>query len=174
MAFKSKDLAYNAKQPAFLARIRNQHTGPDADRHERPIARPRGALRTTDEEDEDAPTYVLDEVGGDTLSKEEYTAMLAKEKAGVDGTKEKEESKVEESENQGKTVETKEDGARKKQDVTEAGFAQRKRKAVKVVGVSDAENEAEDGAAEDGAEIKKKPVKRAKTKTKAVKLSFGD
>jgi len=143
--------------------------GPDADRHERPIARPRGTLRTADEEDEDPPTYVLDEVGGDTLSKEDYEAMLAKEKAGANKMKVKEGSKVEEPGSQGKTEETKEDAARKKQDVTEAGFTQKKRKAAKVVGVSDAENEAEDGAG-----IGKKPVKKAKTKTKAVKLSFGD
>lgn len=169
MSFKSKDLAYNAKQPAFLARIRNQHTGSDADRHERPIARPRGALRTADQEDDDAPTYVLDEEGGDTLSKEEYEAMLAKEKASSDETKEKQEGKAERAVEQGENEAAKEDGARKKQDVTEAGFAQKKRKAVKVVGASDAENEAEDGEG-----VKKKPVKKAKTKAKTVKLSFGD
>lgn len=171
MSFKSKDLAYNAKQPAFLARIRNQHNGPDADRHERPVARPRGALRTAEEEDEDAPTYVLDEEGGNTLSKEEYEAMLAQEKAGAEDAAQVEGDKTKDAVGQAMNEETKEDSTRKKQDVTEAGFAQKKRKAVKVVGGQDGDV---DDVADNGEKVKRKPIKKAKTKAKAVKLSFGD
>lgn len=171
MSFKSKDLAYNAKQPAFLARIRNQHTGQDADRHERPIARPRGALRTADDDDEDAPTYVLDEEAGNTLSKKEYEDMVAKEKSGAQDKAEEQKDKTEDGNKEDINQEPEKNSTRKKQDVSEAGFAQKKRKAGKILGGDDEDAE---NAEEDSTKAKPKPMKKAKTKSKTVKLSFGD
>jgi len=171
MSFKSKDLAYNARQPAFLARIRNQHTGPDPDRHEISVARPRGRNRTVDDEDEDAPTYVLDEEDGNTLSKEEYNAMLEEVKAGGEREKTDVDSKAENTLDQGLQQEITNDGTTKRQDVTEAGFAKKKRKAAKVVGVQVANSE---DAAENHDESEQKPIKKAKTRVKPIKLSFGD
>jgi len=180
MSFKSKDLAYNAKEPAFLQRIRGHQSGNgvDSDRHERPIARPRGATRATNDDD-DAPTYVV-EYSNTTLSKEEYEALLKKEQD-TDPEAEKDQS-VQDKFAESSGVSAKQEGGagetaaveeeaklRTKQEVTEVGRQQKKRKAARVVGV--AGDEGANSREQDEAEPKRvKQVK--KKKVKPVKLSF--
>ena len=179
MSFKSKDLAYNAKEPAFLQRIRGHQSGNgvDSDRHERPIARPRGAARATNDND-DAPTYVVED-SNTTLSKEEYEALLKEEK-GPDLKAEKDQSVQDKFADSSGVFAKQESGAgevaaeeeeaklRTKQEVTEVGGQQKKRKAARVVGVA-GDEEAKD-AEKDEAEPKR--VKQIKKKVKPVKLSF--
>lgn len=62
-----------ANEPAFLRRLKAEHGGGDSSRHERPLARPRKQMKDGEEDDE--PTYVV-EASQDTLSKEEYEALV--------------------------------------------------------------------------------------------------
>ncbi|KAI9796967.1 MAG: hypothetical protein M1825_006281 [Sarcosagium campestre] len=73
MAFNAKNLSYELKEPSFLRKLKSQYGGGDAQRHERPIARPK-RLRTGDDED-DEPTYVDDETN-QTISKDEYLTLV--------------------------------------------------------------------------------------------------
>lgn len=158
MSFKAKDLTYESNEPAFLRRLRGQVAGGDADRHERPIARPK-RLKQNDDED-DGPTYVVEE-SGDTLSKAEYEAMLAKEDA-ADETVERPE---------GEAAEGGEPRSHSRQQLAEAGQKQKKRKAAKIIGNDDEKDEAVANGHEEQA---KKVTKKPKKKAKAVKLSFED
>ncbi len=75
--FKSQTFAkqqpIESNEPSFLRKLRGEFGGTDAVRHERPIPRPRKVM--TDGDDEDQPTYVVEE-SQDTLSKEEYEALV--------------------------------------------------------------------------------------------------
>ena len=62
-----------SNEPRFLRKLKGQYGGGDAVRHERPIVRPK---KHKDEDDDDAPTYVVEE-SHDTISKAEYDALLA-------------------------------------------------------------------------------------------------
>ena len=62
-----------SEEPSFLRKLKSEYGGRSSVRHERPLARPRKAKR--DENDDDAPTYV-DEESHDTLTKQQYEAML--------------------------------------------------------------------------------------------------
>lgn len=180
MSFKSKDLAYNAKEPAFLQRIRGHQSGNgvDSDRHERPIARPRGAARANNDDD-DAPTYVVED-SNTTLSKEEYEALL-KEEQGASSKAESNQdvqdkfaissnvsAKQESGAGETAAVEEGEANLRSKQEVTEVGGKQKKRKAARVLGI--AGDEEVNDAKED--EVGSKRAKQVKKKVKPVKLSF--
>lgn len=186
---KSKNLQYTSTEPAFLQRLRAQQFsgGADPDRHERQIARPRLAKRgkdDDDDDDDDAPTYVLDE-SGDAVSKEEWEAMVARQKGGegkedgemhkatgddVTGMSEKEKNKDGDKEEKEKGVEA---TRSKKQEVTEVGQAQKKRKVARVVGGD--EEEDEKNKEDNTNDTATKPLaKKVKKKAKPVKLSFGD
>ncbi|KAI9853679.1 MAG: hypothetical protein M1824_001015 [Vezdaea acicularis] len=71
MTFNAKNLSYELKEPSFLRKLKSQYGGQDGQRHERPTARPKRAR----EDEDDAPTYV-DEESRDTISKEDYEAMI--------------------------------------------------------------------------------------------------
>jgi hypothetical protein len=163
MSFKAKGLHFEAKEPAFLRRLRNETTsGRDADRHERQIARPKRTKGADD--DDDGPTYVLEE-GNKSLTKAEYEALIAGKDAddevGADGLlSEKKEDAHHAEEEAGKQ--------HSKQQLTEVGAVSKKRKAVKIVQASDEEGGADPKPKE---EVKKL---RKKKKAKAIKLSFGD
>lgn len=152
-------LTYESNEPAFLRRLKGEvaGSGGDPDRHARPIARPR---LKRDEDDEDAPTYVVEE-SGDTLSKADYEAMLAK----------LENASAEDGESAPKVV-SEADGDKQvpadtsKQTVAEVGNSSKKRKAGKVIGSDEA------GADEGEDNGKKTAKKNVKKKSKAVKLSF--
>ena len=151
------------QEPAFLRRLRGEAAGlSDTDRHERPIARPR---RAKADDQDDAPTYVLGD-SNDTLSREEYEALVSGKPA------DEAEEKGKDAEDPGNaSLETRpqteaQEPTRDKQRVQEIGKTSKKRKAVKVGG-----DDAED---EDDKPPKSSQPKKVKKKAKPVKLSFGD
>ncbi|KAF3009767.1 hypothetical protein E8E13_009661 [Curvularia kusanoi] len=158
MSFKAKDLHFDNSQPAFLQRLRGQMQGEDSARHERPI--PRNKRMKQDDED-DAPTYVLEETN-QSMTKEEYEAFVAKKDPKEDAASEQDDT----SKDSEKTIE-----ARSKDKITEVGANAKKRKAAKIIG-----EEQQDGKDEpkDGKNSDIKTVKKPKKKAKAVKLTFGD
>ena len=60
------DEVTEANEPAFLRRLRSEHGGGDASRHERPQARSK--KRMNDEDQDDQPVYVIEETN-ESLSK---------------------------------------------------------------------------------------------------------
>ncbi|PVI01063.1 hypothetical protein DM02DRAFT_591748 [Periconia macrospinosa] len=153
MSFKAKDLHFDDTQPAFLQRIRGQLAGDGSGRHEVPI--PRNKKEKVDDE-EDAPTYVMEETN-DSLTKAEYEALVA----GKDAENEKSANDPEQAKDKAPTV-------AKKDNIAEVGKVTKKRKVAKVIGDEgdeDAKSEKDAG---------KKVTKKAKKKGKPVKLSFGD
>ncbi|PYI17631.1 hypothetical protein BO86DRAFT_337918 [Aspergillus japonicus CBS 114.51] len=164
MSFKSKDLAYEAKEPAFLQRLRNQY-GDNSGRLERPVARPR---KPREEHDDDGPTYV-DEESNDIISKEEYEALVRGDKpAKADDQTDKDlkdENKSAGQPGEGSKSDTGAETSSSKQNIAEIG-GPRKRKQAKVIG--------EDAPAAESEDTKKKDssgVRKAKQKKK-IKLSF--
>ncbi|OCK82562.1 hypothetical protein K432DRAFT_324002 [Lepidopterella palustris CBS 459.81] len=163
MSFKARNLSYDAKEPAFLRRLRGEASGLDSDRHERHIPRPKKAKQ---DDGDDDPTYVLEE-SNQTLSKAEYEALLAgKDLDDQDtdaNTKEGESGPAKPSEdNSSKPRE----GPQAKQRLTEVGKGVNKRKAAKIVG-----EESNDGEA---LPQDRKPTKKPKKRAKAIKLSFDE
>jgi len=174
MSFKSKDLSYSQSEPAFLRRIRGEIRGSvdDPDRQINPVARPTISKRLKKDEEDDTPTYVLEETNQD-LSKEEYEALLKGEEAAktedaAKKTTEEADSKISSS-------------IKPKEKIAEIGGLPKKRKAAKIIGQDDDEEanasnpqagksskESSKGSEKDG---KKAPKKK---KAKTVKLSFGD
>ncbi|KAK7537864.1 hypothetical protein IWX49DRAFT_590519 [Phyllosticta citricarpa] len=139
MAFNAKNLSYDRSEPAFLRRLKGEATGDrDTDRHERPVARPRGRARQPGDDEDDGPTYVLEE-SGDALSKAEYEALLDPAHGAATGA------------TNATTVATSADGSGPKQEdaqqakkkphlVASVGAASKKRKAVKI-GLDDDDDE---------------------------------
>ncbi|CAN9123016.1 hypothetical protein CC77DRAFT_1023235 [Alternaria alternata] len=158
--FKAKDLHFDNSQPAFLQRLRGQLTSGDTARHEHPIARNKRMKK--DDDEDDAPTYVMEETN-QSLSKEEYDALVS----GKDG-KEGEETVTDE-------VGEKKDNDSKSQSkdkIAEVGANAKKRKAAKIISEDQSESKGEEETA-----VKKpdaKPAKKPKKKAKAVKLTFGE
>lgn len=177
MSFKAKNLEYKPEEPAFLRRLRAQNGGFD-DRHERPVPRAKRAKLENDEDD--APAYVV-EGSGESLTKEEYEALVVKEKG-----EERKDRDVTKGESVGaagtlRSSEPKASGAlfgdseegRKARAVAEAGLGAKKRKVAKVVGEEDEANTKDlvgNGDEQTSAVVKKK----LKKKGKPIKLSFGD
>jgi hypothetical protein len=169
---KSKDLTYdkNASQPAFLQRLRDQNSAiSSTGRHEQPIAR---AQRPKNNDDDDAPTYVV-EGSSETLSKAEYEKLTSGEtedskfgdvKDMVTGELTGDSPKA------SGALPDEDDGGPTRASVTvDAGKATKKRKMAKVVGGDD-EDEA---TPKDTSKDESKP-KKLKKKGKPIKLSFGD
>lgn len=169
---KNKPLSYTAPEPAFLRALRAGHTlasqSPDPLQQARPK---KNLLRGNQDEDDDAPVYV-DAESGDVVEKEVYEGM--KDGNGV-ASGEKEESEV------GAKIEAQ----RLPEKVVDAMRMAKKRKAVKVVGGEDDEDEKASDAevrvssskiAEtkaDDADTSTKPKAKSKgTKKKKIKLSF--
>ncbi|KAF9739054.1 hypothetical protein PMIN06_005302 [Paraphaeosphaeria minitans] len=154
MSFKAKDLHYNDKQPAFLRRLRGELAGDGSGRHEQPI--PRNKRLHKDDDEDDAPTYILADTN-QSMTKAEYEAMVAgKDTEQSDATKEEDEAKKDSATTQ------------PKDNIVEVGKATKKRKVAKVIA------EPEDDEAKESNEPEMKVVKKAKKKGKPVKLSFGD
>ncbi|KAL5392315.1 hypothetical protein DPSP01_000829 [Paraphaeosphaeria sporulosa] len=155
MSFKAKDLHYNDKQPAFLRRLRGELAGDGSGRHEQPV--PRNKRLKKDDDEDDAPTYVLEETN-QSMTKAEYEAMVAGKDA----------EKTEDATNSDSEA-TKDPAAiQPKDNIVEVGKATKKRKVAKVIA------EEKDVEAKEPIEAEKKVVKKAKKKGKPVKLSFGD
>ncbi|CAK3806503.1 Hypothetical predicted protein [Lecanosticta acicola] len=163
---KSKDLTYDSSLPPFLQRLHDRNAGRgDADRHERPLARPKKAK---DPHEDDGPT-VVDETG-ETLSKEEV-AKLTDMATPIDGSANvKGDTDLDAAPEASGAVPPPEPDTQKgsksaTSNVTD-GTAQKKRKAVKVVG----DDDAADPAKELGSSRASKKVK----KKAKVKLAFHD
>ena len=174
-----------SNEPAFLRKLRGEHSDRDSSRHERPLARPR--KQVWEGEPEDQPTYVVED-SQDTLSKAEYEALLAAN--GLDkqgGIKEPSSAKLRHD------IEEAESGMNKmareaapvRQQVAGIGRSI-KRPLAKAVGDEEAEEEKEDEdehedededngqtATKRGSSAKKNKKTRAK-KAKKIKLSFDE
>jgi hypothetical protein len=170
MSFKAKDLSYGKPtskvhiqyspklfaddtQPAFLRRLRGELAGDGSGRHESPIAR---SKRLKHDDEDDAPTYVLEDTN-QSMTKAEYEAMVAGKDpedgdVATEGTE-----KTKDSVN-----------ATQPKGIVEVGKATKKRKVAKVI----SEEKEEDR--KDSKTSEKKVVKKAKKKGKPVKLTFGD
>ncbi|KAL3491692.1 hypothetical protein BJX62DRAFT_204447 [Aspergillus germanicus] len=164
MSYNAKNLAYDAKEPAFLQRLRG-HYGGSSGGLERPVSqRPR---RLRDDTDDDAPTYV-DAESNEVVSKEEYEAMVKGEddKSGENGGKD--DDKSAEATAEDGVSDTKKAAATSKQNLAEIG-GPRKRKQAKIV-----PDEVQDGENEDTRPKDTGPRKpmQEKKKKKKIKLSF--
>ncbi|PYH87988.1 hypothetical protein BO71DRAFT_366229 [Aspergillus ellipticus CBS 707.79] len=162
MSFKAKDLAYEAKQPAFLQRLQNQY-GDTSGRLERPISRPRKAKNT---DDDDGPTYV-DEESNEIISKEEYEALVRGD--GETDPKKDAEDKGPSGSGAGEDGKGGDEGAASasKQNVAEIG-GPRKRKQAKAIGDEAPAAETEETPKKDAGS------RKPKQKKKKIKLSFDD
>jgi hypothetical protein len=171
MSFKAKDLQYDDRQPAFLRRLRSEISGSvdDPDRQINHVARPKGPSRLKNDDEDDGPTYVMEDTN-ESLSKAEYEAL-------VNGKKDDEVPKTDGSTAKDTVVD--DDSTRVKQKVAAIGGAVKKRKAAKIVG-DDGDDMGENEKSTDATEAipknsrpdAKRPVK--KKKAKAIKLSFGN
>jgi len=127
-----------ANEPNFLRKLRNQQAGKDTDRHERQIARPKRTK--ADANDDDGPTYVGED-SNNTLSKEEYQALLAGKSGETGDTALQAPESVAETSFQDVSNATNEgEVAQKSQEIVEIGKNQKKRRAAKMI-VADDEND---------------------------------
>jgi hypothetical protein len=134
-------------------------TSGDTARHEQPIARNK---RLKKDDEDDAPTYVLEDTK-ESLTKEEYEALVS----GKD-PKTGEEAPVGD-----KSTEIAQASDPKQKDkIAEVGAGTKKRKAVKIVNEEhdDGSVESDQNSKQKGSQATKKPRKKGK----AVKLTFGD
>ncbi|KAH8705346.1 hypothetical protein BGW36DRAFT_12111 [Talaromyces proteolyticus] len=164
MAFNAKNLSYDRQEPAFLRKLRNQYGEGDSVRHANPSQRPR---KPKTDDDDDAPTYV-DEETNDTISKEDYEALLkgGEEKAEIGtGTGGDESQRSKEAAGEVESAAT--DGPKVQKNLAEIG-SQKRKKQVKVVGADDDEADGE-APHKDGSSTRK-----PKAKKKKVKLSFDE
>jgi hypothetical protein len=169
---KSKHLTNqkNASQPAFLQRLRDQNSAiSSTGRHEQPIAR---AQRPKNNDDDDAPTYVV-EGSSETLSKAEYEKLTSGEDANdkFGDVKDMVTGELTGDSPKASGALPDEDDIPTRASVTvDAGKATKKRKMAKVVGGDDDEDEP---ASKNTSKDESKP-KKLKKKGKPIKLSFGD
>ncbi|KAL2815161.1 hypothetical protein BJX63DRAFT_390613 [Aspergillus granulosus] len=164
MSHNPKNLAYDAKEPAFLQRLRGQYAGSSGGL-ERPVSqRPR---RPRDDTDDDGPTYV-DAESHEVVSKEEYEAMvnLGGDKLAETDGKNLENSAAEST--TGGAADAKNTTTTSKQNLAEIG-GPRKRKQAKVVTNDAQEGESDDTRPKDTG--LRKPTQEKKKKKK-IKLSF--
>lgn len=154
--------ALDAKEPAFLQRLKGQY-GNTSGGLERPISqRPR---RVRDDNEDDGPTYV-DAESNEVITKEDYEAMV---NGGGDQESEQPENGVKDkdaaAEDAGNSKKT--EGSTSKQNMAEIG-GPRKRKQAKVVGDED---EAQEPKSEP-VRLKDPGPRKPKQKKKKIKLSF--
>ncbi|KAL2865116.1 DUF4604 domain-containing protein [Aspergillus lucknowensis] len=168
MSHNAKNLAYgklhDAKEPAFLQRLRGQF-GSSSGGLERPASqRPR---RLREDNEDDGPTYV-DAESNEVISKEEYEAMVnggdeeRTEGNGGDQRKSSTEGTAESGAAEAKKAAT------SKQNLAEIG-GPRKRKQAKVVGDEVPEGESEETQTK---KLEARKPTHEKKKKKKIKLSF--
>ncbi|KAL2838820.1 hypothetical protein BJY01DRAFT_219746 [Aspergillus pseudoustus] len=164
MSNSAKNLAYEAKEPAFLQRLRGQYAGSSGGL-ERPVSqRPR---RPRDDTDDDGPTYV-DAESHEVVSKEDYEAMV---NGGDDRPAENEGKDQEKSGTEftaDGAAEAKKAATASKKNLAEIG-GPRKRKQAKVV--TDEVQEAQSNGTRPKDTGPRKPM-QDKKKKKKIKLSF--
>jgi hypothetical protein len=110
------------------------------------------------DDEDDAPTYVLDDTK-ESLTKEEYEALVS----GKDVK-----DKVDIGADDVSKDEAKEPDPKQKDKITEVGAGSKKRKAAKII----SEEQDQDAKAPHQTDVK--VTKKPKKKGKAVKLTFGD
>jgi len=162
MSNKAKNLHFEAKQPAFLRRLRGE-ADTVVDRSSRTVNQDlrRRAIKTSDEDDD--PTYVLEE-SGSTISKAEYDALVSSKEAAPGP----EEAAKKEPDTTPKPTLLKLAESSSGKSAAAIGINSKKRKATQVV-------TEEEGNTESSAKSSSHPPNvRAKKKSKAIKLSFGD
>jgi hypothetical protein len=171
MSFKAKNLEYDKTQPAFLRRLRGEITSStsDPDRDVNPVARPKAASRLKNGDEDDGPTYVMEDTQ-DMLSKAEYEALV-NGKGETDALKSATPSGM-----PAKGPVVADDSARAKQKVAAVGGPGKKRKAAKIVG-NDEEGEGKrvkiDEKPTGPSDFRPKSQKKNKKFT-GIKLSFSD
>jgi len=171
MSFKSKNLQYERSEPAFLRRIRGELVGstndPDYQTNSVPLPK---KPRRLELEDDEGPTYVLED-SGETVTKEVFEKMMAKNKEGED------KSLVADAERkqQGNGAQNEKNGNvnQHKQQVAQIGALSKKRKIAKVVGERPDSDEATEENSTSKVSIKRN-VQKPKKKAKQVKLTFDD
>lgn len=132
--------------------------GEDVARHERPIPRTK---RMKQDDEDDAPTYVLEDTN-QSLTKEEYEDFIGKKDSNEDGDYEQDDTTK---------ATSKDEAAKPKDKITEVGANAKKRKAAKII-VDEQEDDKDQPRAAKKVDLK--AVKKPKKKMKAVKLTFGD
>ena len=159
-----------SNEPAFLRKLRSEYgRGVDPARHQHPLARPR-KQNTTDAAD-DEPTYVHEDTL-DTISKDEYTALLTHNKGKVDDDRTSslpdggEHSDDGVSENTGQQRHEVKPAAQLQANIGSTS----KKRLVKAIG--DHSEAQEQGSNADGP-LPEKPH-RNRTKRKKIKLSFDE
>jgi len=114
------------------------------------------------DEEDDAPTYVMEDTK-ESLTKEEYDALVS----GKD-PKDEDETTAE-----GVIKAEIEDSQKKQKDkIAEVGAGSKKRKAAKII--SDEPGETKEEGSKKSTQSDAKIIKKPKKKAKAVKLTFGD
>ena len=164
MAFNAKNLHYEKQEPAFLRKLRGEHS---SDRHNVQIARPKKSRIGTG--DDDGPT-IVDEAGGD-VSKEEYEQLLNGEEEPAKLEQTNAEGTLEVSTEVAKTSNS--IGEHERQRVAEIG-GPKKRKHAKVVGEDVEEKSAKKSSPKQSESINDEPKSRTKGKKKLIKLSFDE
>ena len=166
MSNRAKNLHFVAKEPAFLRRLRGEADTSVAS-SSRTVNQDlrRRAIKTSDEDD--GPTYVLEE-SGSTITRAEYDALVSS-KEGAPGPEET--GKENSSDAPKQTLQSKPAESSSGKSAAAIGINSKKRKATQVV--------TEDSVREDNTESSAKsssrpPNVRAKKKSKPIKLSFGD
>lgn len=155
------------KEPTFLRRLRQQHAGNGGP--ERYIA-PRNKKAPTSD-DEDAPTYVLDDRTNETISRKEFEAMARGDPKGEEGGDTAEAKVGETPGGEGQVAGKLNVKKRTKENLTDVGGeGGKKRKAVRIVGAGDDDDDGKDSSGTSG---KKKGRLGSKAK-RPVTLSFGD
>ncbi|CAI7574734.1 unnamed protein product [Penicillium bialowiezense] len=149
---KNPKFEYDAKQPAFLQKLRGEY-GDNSGRLERPAIRAT-RLKVNKDDDDDEPIYV-DEESNEVISKEEYKTLVGESKS-------KEEDKDGQATDKDGDETKPQTEANKQSNLTEVG-GQKKRKQAKVVGEEKAE-----------VEEQPKPTAKKPKKAKKIKLSFDE
>ena len=167
MSHKAKNIHFEAKQPAFLRRLRGEADSLVTD-PSRNVNQDRRKRTTKPSDEDDHPTYVLEE-SGSTISKAEYEALFSS-KENAPGQEEEEEA-VAPKEEQVNQPSTKPVESSSRKSAAAIGLNSKKRKATQVV----TEDSVRDANAESSAKTTGDPPQvRPKKKSKAIKLSFGE
>jgi len=133
----------------------------DSARHEQPIARNK---RLKQDDEDDAPTYVLEE-SNHALTKDEYDALVS----GKDAKDSDKANVVRAGEERLAEGETK-----SKDKIVEVGSTAKKRKAAKVISDEQEASKKGEDDEDDAKAMKVKTVKKPKKRAKPVKLTFGE
>jgi hypothetical protein len=166
MSNKAKNLHFEAKQPAFLRRLRGEADTLDAGvSHTVNQDLRRRAIKTSDEDDD--PTYVLEE-SGSTISKAEFDALVSS-KEGAPGPEEA--GKVETQPTLNPAVQSTSVESSSGKSAAAIGINSKKRKATQVI---TEDSVREENTVSSAKSTNRPPNVRSKKKPKAIKLSFND